>query len=209
MRNDVLDLIWGFNGLFRGCDGITGLNLNLLDDSVDNVGLKHIFRSTVLELFHDGNNHHGKLLILIETDFDFSFGMGLGGGSFYIISSRWVGLGNLFLVFSILLFSLISVKFILNVYFKFNIILLNADVWLLQKSANLFDVSHCDDLWAVSSSKCLGESDQRLKVSHSHWIWLSLLLVSLSDCFILFFQHNGGLLGELRIDGSRELDISL
>ena len=215
MRDDVLDLLGSLAGFVNGSGGIRCLKLNLLDDSVDNVRLQHVGSVVVFKFFHDSNDHHGQFLVFIKTNFDFSLGLGLGSGGFgsgiAFFGSGWVdlGMGNLFLVFSILLFSLISVKFILDVCFKFNIILLDVDVRLLQKSADLFHVSSSDHRRAMSSSECLRESNQRLEVSYSHWISLSLLLVSLSDCFILIFQNDGGLLSELWIDCSCELDISL
>ena len=213
MRDNVLDLLRGLAGFVNGSGGIMGLKLNFLDDSVDDVRLQHVLGLIVFELFHYSHDHHGQLLILVETNFDFSLSLGLGGsGGITLFSSGWVNLGRnliVFLVISFLLFSLISVKFILDVCFKFNIILLDVDVRLLQKSADLLHVGSSDRCRAMSSGEGLGKSDQGLEVSDSDWICLSLLLVSLSDCFILIFQNDGGLLSELWIDCSGELDISL
>lgn len=154
--DDVLDFLGGLSGPLNGGSCLMRFELNLLHDPVDDLRLDHVLRAVVLEFLHHSHDHHRQLLVLVETDFHLSTGLVLGGiGRIYILNSGRVYLGNLFLVFSLLLFSLISVKFILNVCIKFNIILLDVDVRLLQKSAHLPHVGHRDRGRAVNPGESL------------------------------------------------------
>lgn len=103
----------------------------------------------------------------------------------------------------------LSVDFFLNIL-KLNVVLLNVDVTVSEESANLLHIGWSHPVVAVSSSHSLRESNERLKLSNSHFIGsLVLGLLSLSDSFVLFFEDLSRFLGELWVDGSAELNVSL
>jgi len=82
----------------------------------------------------------------------------------------------------------LSVDFLLDV-FEFNIVLLDVDVTVSEKSANLLHIGWSHPVVAVSSGHGLRESDERLELSNSHFVSsLVLGLLSLSDGFVLLFE---------------------
>lgn len=164
--------------LYRGgC--LIALNFQLLHHSVDDIRLLHILLLGGLKFLHDGNDHHGESLILVEGDLDLSGWLldGLG----------WC-LGDLLSGLGLSLFVELSVDLLLDVL-KLDVVLLDVDVGVSEESADLLHVGWSHPVVAVGSSHGLRESDQGLQLSHGDLVGsLVLGLLSLSDGLVLFFE---------------------
>lgn len=86
---------------------------------------------------------------------------------------------------------------------------LQLDVGVSQESADLLHVGDLDRVITVSSGDGLRESNQRLKLSHSHLVRVSRVAVSLSHHDVLVFEDFGALWSECWLDLSAVLDVGL
>ena len=85
----------------------------------------------------------------------------------------------------------LSVDLLLE-YIELNIVPLDVDVGVSEKSADLLDVYWSYPVIAMSSSHCLRESDERFKLSDSDFVGSLILgLLFLSDRFVLLFKNHG------------------
>jgi hypothetical protein len=124
--------------------------LNFLNHSVDDVCLLHVFLIVVFKFLHDCHDLHRQFLILVKTNLYFSRLLYLLHFRFYLSFFSYLSIDLLIFILN----SHFSVKFFLDLIgfiFKFDITLLDVDIRLLKKSANLSHVSRCDGFSAVSS----------------------------------------------------------
>jgi hypothetical protein len=93
---------------------------------------------------------------------------------------------------------------------KLNIILLDVDVAISEKSADLLDIGWSYLVVAVSPCHGFRQSDERLQLPNCDLVGRFVLgLLSLSDHLVLFLEDLCGLPGELRVDCPAKLNVSL
>ena len=94
--------------------------------------------------------------------------------------------------------------------FELDVVLLDVDVAVAEETADFADVVWRDLIGAVGTGHGLGESDQGLQLSHSHFVGMLLIRsLPLSNEFVFLLENLRTLLGEVWVDCSAELDVGL
>lgn len=154
---------------------MTQVNKHLLHNSIDNVILLNIVTTLYLEFSHDFDDKVGQFLIFIKADLHF---LGLTTSHRCTLDSScsasncrlaWIdclslGLLHLFLLLPFIIDPFL-VSLLVDIFLKLlelDIILLDIDITVSQKTADLTDVEGLDGIIAVSSRHCLRETNQRL-----------------------------------------------
>lgn len=172
----MLDLIRRLHGLLFSSDLMTHFQEHLLDNSVDYVALLDVITALNLEFSHDCNDQVGQSLVLVEADLDFlwlstvnrraldsSTNASCGCLAWIkCLSLLLLGLLNMGLLLLCLLQPLLVSLFIdlFLEHLELDVVLLDVDIAVAEKSADLADIVGLDDIIAVSTSHCLGETNQ-------------------------------------------------
>jgi hypothetical protein len=207
MGNDILNLPGSLSSSLDVCltvDGVSPLELDALYHLFHDVLLADILLTLALKLLHNCDDHEGSPAELIKGDLDLLASV----STRVLLSSTWHL--KVLLLLSLAHNLSLLIDLILNLS-EFDVALDDVNVGGTHQAANFSHIHRFDFLITVSASHALTQTDQRLKLTDSDLVGRSTLgiLLVLPHTFELLLEHLSCLLGELRLNGSAELDISL
>lgn len=207
MGNDILNLPGSLSSSLDICltvNRVSPLELDALYHLFHDVLLADILLALALKLLHNCDDHEGSPAELIEGDLDLLASV----STRVLLSSTWHL--KVLLLLSLAHNLSLLVDLILNLS-EFDVALDDVNVGGAHQAANFSHIHRLDFLITVSASHTLTQTNQRLKLADSDLVGRSTLgiLLVLPHTFELFLEHLSCLLGELRLNRSAELDVSL